>query len=153
MKIQILGTGCVRCRQLTANAEKAIQGLGVAAEIEKVMEIKEILKFRILMTPGLAINGKVRSAGRVPSPEEIREMLISVLCLTLSASLALWREPRMLRSLGGRSPEMPRPAGGGLCWCMEHSWSISISTSRRRFCRIRCVSLSIAGHGGTAIFL
>jgi small redox-active disulfide protein 2 len=75
-KIQILGTGCARCQQLTANAEKAVQGLGIAAEIEKVTEIKEILKFQILMTPGLAINGKVKSAGRVPSPEEIREMLV-----------------------------------------------------------------------------
>ncbi len=75
-KIQILGTGCARCKQLTANAEKAVADLGLAAEIEKVTEIKEILKFQILMTPGLAINGKVKSAGRVPSPEEIREMLL-----------------------------------------------------------------------------
>ncbi|MGC8549142.1 MAG: arsenite methyltransferase [Acidobacteriaceae bacterium] len=75
-KIQILGTGCARCQQLTANTEKAVQGLGLQAEIEKVTEIKEILKFQILMTPGLAINGKVKSAGRVPAPEEIREMLL-----------------------------------------------------------------------------
>ena len=75
-KIQILGTGCARCKQLTANAEKAVQDLGLQAEIEKVTEIKEILKFQILMTPGLAINGKVKSAGRVPAPEEIREMLL-----------------------------------------------------------------------------
>ncbi len=75
-KIQILGTGCARCQQLTANAEKAVQELGIAVEIEKVTEIKEILKFQILMTPGLAIDGKVKSAGRVPSPEEIREMLV-----------------------------------------------------------------------------
>ena len=76
MKVQILGTGCARCKLLTANAEKAVQNLGLQAEIEKVMEISEILKFQILMTPGLAINGKVKSAGRVPSPEEIRQMLI-----------------------------------------------------------------------------
>ena len=76
MKIHILGTGCTRCNQLTANAEKAVQSLGVAVEMEKVTEIKDILKFQILMTPGLAINGKVKSAGRIPSPEEIREMLI-----------------------------------------------------------------------------
>ncbi|MGC9223903.1 MAG: thioredoxin family protein [Terracidiphilus sp.] len=76
MKVQILGTGCARCQQLSANAEKAIQGLGVEAQIEKVTEIKEILKFQILMTPGLAINGKVKSAGRVPEPAEIREMLL-----------------------------------------------------------------------------
>ena len=76
MKIHILGTGCTRCNQLTANAEKAVQSLRVAVEMEKVTEIKDILKFQILMTPGLAINGKVKSAGRIPSPEEIREMLI-----------------------------------------------------------------------------
>ena len=76
MKIQILGTGCARCEQLTANAEQAVQGLGLRAEMEKVTEIEEILKFQILMTPGLAINGKVKSAGRVPAPEEIREMLL-----------------------------------------------------------------------------
>ena len=75
-KIQILGTGCARCKQLTANTEKAVQGLGIQAEIEKVTEIKEILKFQILMTPGLAINGKVKSAGRVPAPEEIRAILL-----------------------------------------------------------------------------
>ena len=76
MKIHILGTGCTRCKQLTANAEQAVQSLRVAVEMEKVTEIKDILKFQILMTPGLAINGKVKSAGRIPSPEEIREMLI-----------------------------------------------------------------------------
>ncbi len=76
MKVQILGTGCARCKLLTANAEKAVQDLGLLVEIEKVMEISEILKFQILMTPGLAINGKVKSAGRVPAPEEIRQMLV-----------------------------------------------------------------------------
>ena len=76
MKVQILGTGCARCKLLTANAEKAVLELGFKAEIEKVTEISEILKFQILMTPGLAINGKVKSAGRVPVPEEIRQMLI-----------------------------------------------------------------------------
>ena len=76
MKIQILGAGCARCEQLTANAEQAVQGLGLRAEMEKVTEIEEILKFQILMTPGLAINGKVKSAGRVPSAGEICEMLL-----------------------------------------------------------------------------
>ena len=58
MKIQILGTGCSKCKMLTANAEKAVKELGLQAEIEKVTEIKEIMKFRILMTPGLVIDGK-----------------------------------------------------------------------------------------------
>jgi small redox-active disulfide protein 2 len=60
---------------LTANAEKAVQELGLPVEIEKVTEIQEIMKFQILMTPGLVIDGKVKTAGRVPSPEEIKKML------------------------------------------------------------------------------
>ncbi len=75
MKIQILGTGCSKCRMLTANAEKAAQELALPVEIEKVTDIQEILKFRILMTPGLVIDGKVKSAGRLPSSEEIKTML------------------------------------------------------------------------------
>ncbi len=74
-KIQILGTGCARCRKLTENAERAVDELGIQAEIEKVTEIPEIIKFRILMTPGLAINGQVKAAGRIPSVEEIKGML------------------------------------------------------------------------------
>jgi small redox-active disulfide protein 2 len=75
MKIQILGTGCGNCQRLTANAEKAVKELGLKTEIEKVTDIREIMKFQILMTPGLAIDGKVRSAGRIPSSEEIKSML------------------------------------------------------------------------------
>jgi small redox-active disulfide protein 2 len=75
MKIQILGTGCGNCQRLTANAEKAVKELGLKTEIEKVTDIREIMKFQILMTPGLAIDGKVKSAGRIPSSEEIKTML------------------------------------------------------------------------------
>ena len=74
-KIQILGTGCSRCRDLTANAQKAVQELGVDVQIEKVTDIQEIIKFQILMTPGLVINGQVKAAGRIPSVEEIKQML------------------------------------------------------------------------------
>lgn len=76
-KIQILGTGCKKCRELTSNAERAVQELGIGAEIEKVTEIQDILKFQILMTPGLAINGQVKAAGRIPSVEEIKQMLVA----------------------------------------------------------------------------
>ena len=75
MRIQVLGTGCSQCKMLTANAEKAVLELGLPVEIEKVTDIEEILKFRILMTPGLVIDGKVKSAGRLPSSEEIKKML------------------------------------------------------------------------------
>lgn len=76
MKIQVLGTGCLRCKALASNAEKAVRELGLNAEIEKVTGIQEILKFEILMTPGLVIDGKVRAAGRVPSPDEIKQLLV-----------------------------------------------------------------------------
>lgn len=56
---------------LTANAEMAVQEQGLRAEIEKVTEIQDILKFQILMTPGLVIDGKVKTAGHVPPSEEI----------------------------------------------------------------------------------
>ncbi len=75
MKIQILGTGCSKCKMLTANAEQAVQELGLPVEVEKVTDVREIMKFRILMTPGLAIDGEVKSTGRVPSPVEIKKML------------------------------------------------------------------------------
>jgi small redox-active disulfide protein 2 len=75
MKIQVLGAGCGNCQRLTANAEKAVKELGLETEIEKVTDIREIMKFQILMTPGLAIDGKIKSAGRIPSSEEIKSML------------------------------------------------------------------------------
>ncbi len=75
MKIQILGTGCPRCKALASNAETAVKELGLNAEIEKVTGIQDILKFEILMTPGLVIDGKVKAAGRVPSADEIKELL------------------------------------------------------------------------------
>lgn len=65
MKVQILGTGCRRCKALIANAEIAVKELGLQTEVEKVSEIKDIMKFQILMTPGLVIDGKVKAAGRV----------------------------------------------------------------------------------------
>ncbi|MDR3748611.1 MAG: thioredoxin family protein [Acidobacteriota bacterium] len=76
-KIQILGTGCSRCRDLTANAQKAVQELGIETEIEKVTEIEDIIKFHIFMTPGLVIDGQLKAAGRVPSVEEIKQLLVA----------------------------------------------------------------------------
>ena len=76
MKIQILGTGCAKCKALTKNTKRALEIAGVAAEIEKVEDIKEIMKFNVLMTPCLVIDGEVKSAGRVLSPEEIKKLLV-----------------------------------------------------------------------------
>ncbi len=77
MKIQVLGTGCARCKAVTTNVEMAVRDLGLEAEIEKVTAIEDIMKFKILMTPGLVIDGQVKAAGRVPPVEEIKQMLAS----------------------------------------------------------------------------
>ena len=75
MKIQILGTGCPKCKTLAANAEAAAKELGVAYEIEKVTDINEIMKFGVMMTPGLVIDGEVKTVGKVPTPAEIEKMM------------------------------------------------------------------------------
>ena len=74
-KIQILGTGCPKCRKLAENAEAAAKELGIEHEIEKVSDINEMMKFGVMMTPTLAINGQVKSIGKVVSPDEIKAML------------------------------------------------------------------------------
>ncbi|HUT01231.1 MAG TPA: thioredoxin family protein [Phycisphaerae bacterium] len=74
-KIQVLGTGCPKCRQLAANAQQAADAAGVEYTIEKVTDINEIMEFGVMMTPALVIDGQVRAVGKVPSPETIRGML------------------------------------------------------------------------------
>jgi small redox-active disulfide protein 2 len=74
-KIQILGTGCPKCKQLAQCAEQAAKELGVAYEIEKVTEINEIMKFGVMVTPALVVDGKVKVSGKVPSVEEIKKMI------------------------------------------------------------------------------
>lgn len=76
-KIQILGVGCAKCKKLAENAAKAVADAGIDAEIEKVEDIKEIMKFKVLMTPGLVIDGEVKAAGRVLTPEEITKFLVT----------------------------------------------------------------------------
>lgn len=75
VKIQILGTGCPKCKKLTENAEKAARELDGDYEIIKVTNINEIMKFGVMMTPGLAVNDEVKSVGKVLSPEEIRKII------------------------------------------------------------------------------
>ncbi len=75
MKIQILGTGCPKCKKLAELAEAAAQELGIEYTIEKITEIAEITKFGVMMTPGLAIDGNVKVVGKVPSKDEIKKML------------------------------------------------------------------------------
>ena len=74
VRIQVLGTGCPKCKQLMENVEKAVGEMGIEAEIEKVDKIAEIIKFGIMTTPGLAIEGKVKSAGKVLSAADIKKL-------------------------------------------------------------------------------
>lgn len=75
-KIQILGTGCPKCKKLAESVEAAVKDLGGEFEIEKVTEVNEIMKFGVMMTPALAIDGRVMAVGKLLSPEEIKSMLI-----------------------------------------------------------------------------
>ena len=74
-KIQILGTGCAKCQQLTANAESAAKQLGVPFEIVKITQIPEIMKFGVMSTPALAVDGVIKSQGRLLAPEQIKPLL------------------------------------------------------------------------------
>ena len=75
-KIQILGTGCPKCKRLAENAEAAAKDLGIEYLLEKVTEINEIMKFGVMVTPALAIDGQVKAVGKVVSPDEIKKMLV-----------------------------------------------------------------------------
>ncbi len=75
MRIQILGTGCPKCKKLAENAEAAARELGIEYSIEKVTDINEIVKFGVMMTPALAVDGQVKVVGKVPDPAAIQAML------------------------------------------------------------------------------
>ena len=74
-KIQILGTGCPKCKKLAENTETAAKALGIECAIEKVTDINEILKFGVMLTPALVVDGQVKVAGKVPSADEIKPFL------------------------------------------------------------------------------
>ena len=74
-KIQILGTGCPKCKKLAENAEAAAKELDIEYEIEKVTGINDIMKFGVMVTPALAVDGQVKIVGKVPTPDEIKIML------------------------------------------------------------------------------
>jgi small redox-active disulfide protein 2 len=77
MFIQVLGPGCARCKTLYEIVMKAVQETGVEAQVEKVDDIQKIMAFEILMTPGLVIDGEVKTAGRVPNVEEVKKMILA----------------------------------------------------------------------------
>lgn len=74
-RIQVLGTGCPKCKQLAANAEAAVKSMEIEATVEKVDKIADIMKFGVMMTPAIVIDGQVRSAGKALSEAEIKTLL------------------------------------------------------------------------------
>lgn len=75
MKLEIFGTGCTKCKRLSKNVEKAVKEMGADAQISKVEDVNEIVSRGIMMTPGLAVDGEIKVLGRVPSVEEIKDIL------------------------------------------------------------------------------
>lgn len=75
MKIQILGSGCARCRALAAVAEQAAKDLGLAYEIEKITDVARYADFGVMFTPALVVDGTLKLSGKVPSLEETRRLL------------------------------------------------------------------------------
>ena len=75
-KLQILGSGCMKCRMLADHAEEAAKALGVEYTIEKVTDINDIVSFGIMATPALVVDGEVKVSGRVPTAEAIKALLV-----------------------------------------------------------------------------
>jgi small redox-active disulfide protein 2 len=75
MHIQILGTGCSKCKTLEKLTREVVEQNGITAEISKVEDIMEIMKFNVMTTPAIVIDGKVILKGRVPSASELKDLL------------------------------------------------------------------------------
>ncbi len=75
MKIEILGMGCQKCKALDLAAKQAVQELGLEADFDKVEDIKKIMKYGVMITPALVIDGVVKASGKVLSKDDIKVML------------------------------------------------------------------------------
>ncbi|HET9555133.1 MAG TPA: thioredoxin family protein [Anaeromyxobacteraceae bacterium] len=78
MRIQVLGTGCVKCKQLTASAVVAVAELGLDVNVEKVEDPREIMKLKVMSTPALVVDGRVVSTGKALSPGDVKVLLESI---------------------------------------------------------------------------
>jgi len=76
MDIKVLGTGCAKCKAVEKEVREAVAELGIEADIEDVKDMARILSYKVMMTPGLVIDGKVVSSGRVPSKNDVRKMIL-----------------------------------------------------------------------------
>ena len=75
MKIDVLGTGCAKCRSLHANVLQALKELGIEAEVNKVEDVNKIVDYGVMSTPALAIDGDVKSVGKVLTAEQVKELI------------------------------------------------------------------------------
>ena len=75
MKIEVLGTGCAKCKQLEKDVINALAELDIAADVSKVEDIKKIMSYKVMSTPALVIDGQVKIAGRLPRKEELHGFL------------------------------------------------------------------------------
>lgn len=75
MQIKVLGTGCSRCQEVYKRVQEALTELNINTDIEKVTEIKKIMEYKIMATPGLVINEKVKCAGKIPAKSQIRQWI------------------------------------------------------------------------------
>lgn len=76
MQIEILGMGCSKCNSLESDVRKAVAELGLSAEIAKVSDLEAIVARGVMSTPALIVNGRVKFAGRVPTPQQLRQALL-----------------------------------------------------------------------------
>jgi len=75
MKIEILGTGCTKCKKLTELTKEVINELGISAEVVKITDINKIIDYGVMVTPTLVINGEVKVAGKIPAKEDIKKWI------------------------------------------------------------------------------
>ena len=79
MRIKVLGPGCARCDQLKKTAREVVQELGIDASVEEVKDIKKIMEYPILTTPGLVVNEELVCSGKVPNKAEVTQFIVNAL--------------------------------------------------------------------------
>lgn len=79
MKIKVLGPGCARCNQLEQTAREVVKELGIDASVEEIKDIKKIMEYPVLATPGLVVNEELVCSGRIPNKAEVTQFIINAL--------------------------------------------------------------------------
>jgi small redox-active disulfide protein 2 len=75
MKIKVLGPGCPRCQEVYKRTTEVLAEMNIAADLEKVTDIKKIMEYKILATPGLIVNGKIKCTGKIPAKTQIKQWI------------------------------------------------------------------------------